>query len=61
MKIKKEYIGQSIYKGKQAIHLSEVVDERTMDILKSEFPFYLEEDKPKKVSKKKEVQSEKLD
>ena len=61
MKIKKEFIGQAIYKGNQVIHLSEVVDERTMEMLKNEFPKYLEADKPKKASKKKEVQSEKLD
>lgn len=61
MKIKKEFIGQSIYKGNRRIDLLKVVDERTMEMLKNEFPKYLEEDKPKKVSKKKEVQSEKLD
>ena len=61
MKIKKEFVGQSIYKGKQVIHLSEIVDEKTMDMLKNEFPFYLEEDKPKKASKKKEVQSDEID
>jgi len=61
MKIKKEFIGQSIYKGNRRIDLLEVVDERTMEMLKNEFPKYLEADKPKKAPKKKEVESEKID
>tara|TARA_B100001564_G_C20655175_1_gene678810 strand:- start:358 stop:543 length:186 start_codon:yes stop_codon:yes gene_type:complete len=61
MKIKKEFIGHFIYKGKRAIHLSEVVDERTMEMLKNEYPHYLEEKKPKKAPKKKEVESDEVE
>ena len=39
----------------------EVVDERTMEMLKNEFPKYLEADKPKKAPKKKEVQSDEVE
>ena len=60
MKIKKEYIGCSIIKGKRVIQLSEVVDERTMTMLKNEYPNYLEEKKPKKKSKKEEVESDEV-
>tara|TARA_R100000935_G_C2832243_1_gene165834 strand:- start:338 stop:505 length:168 start_codon:yes stop_codon:yes gene_type:complete len=55
MRIKKEFIGHTIYKGRVRIHLSEVVTEATMKRLKAEFPQFLEEDKPKK--KKKDVTS----
>ena len=55
MRIKKEFIGNTIYKGRVKIHLREVVTEATMKRLKAEFPQFLEEDKPKK--KKKDVAS----
>lgn len=61
MKIKKEFIGKTICQGRRKIYLGEVVDKRTMETLKLEFPQYLEEDKPKKKSKKKEVQSDELE
>jgi hypothetical protein len=61
MKIKKKFIGQSIYKGNRRIDLLEVVDERTMEMLKNEFPKYLEADKPKKAPKKKDVQSDEVE
>jgi len=51
MKIKKEFIGHTIYKGRVKIHLGEVVTEATMKRLILEFPQYLEEDKPKKKKK----------
>ena len=56
MRIKKQYIGSVIYKGRVKIHLTEVVDEATMKRLIAEHPQYLEEDKPKK-KKKKDVAS----
>tara|TARA_R110000744_G_scaffold218136_2_gene336860 strand:+ start:598 stop:765 length:168 start_codon:yes stop_codon:yes gene_type:complete len=48
MKIKKEFIGSVIYKGRARIYLNEVVDEVTMKRLMAEYPQYLEEIKPKK-------------
>tara|TARA_R110002153_G_scaffold39251_4_gene113140 strand:- start:2444 stop:2656 length:213 start_codon:yes stop_codon:yes gene_type:complete len=53
MKIKKEFIGHTIYKGRVKIHLGEVVTEATMKRLILEYPQFLQEDKPKK--KKKDV------
>lgn len=55
MRIKKEFIGSTIHKGRVKIQLREVVTEATMERLKAEFPQFLEEDKPKK--KKKDVAS----
>ena len=57
MRIKKQYIGTTIYSKSRKIHLSEIVDESFMQMLKNEFPRFLEEDKPKK-SKKKKVESD---
>ena len=56
MKIKKEYLGKIIFKGRTKIQLSEIVDDRTMRILKAEFPQFVEEEKPKK---KKDATSKK--
>tara|TARA_R100001460_G_scaffold22829_3_gene46345 strand:- start:2771 stop:2938 length:168 start_codon:yes stop_codon:yes gene_type:complete len=55
MKIKKEFIGHVIHKGRVKIYLSEVVSEATMKRLIAEYPQYLEQDKPKK--KKKDATS----
>ena len=55
MKIKKEFIGHVIHKGRAKIHLGEVVTEATMKRLMLEFPQFLEADKPKK--KKKDATS----
>lgn len=48
MKIKKKYIGNILFKGGKKIFLSEIMDEQIMEMLKNEFPKFLEEDKPKK-------------
>lgn len=60
MKIKKQYLQNIIHKGGQKILLTEIMDEQTMKMLKNEFPEYLEEDKPKKSTKKKDVESDEL-
>tara|TARA_R100001244_G_scaffold86555_2_gene66077 strand:+ start:88 stop:267 length:180 start_codon:yes stop_codon:yes gene_type:complete len=51
MKIKKEYLGKTIYQGRVKIHLTEFIDERTMQRLKNEYPDVLE---PKQKKKKTE-------
>tara|TARA_R110002012_G_C11676454_1_gene613823 strand:- start:16141 stop:16308 length:168 start_codon:yes stop_codon:yes gene_type:complete len=52
MKIKKEFIGTTIYSRGRKIYLGEIVDEALIEMLKNEYPRYLEEDKPKKKAKK---------
>lgn len=53
MRIKKEYIGSTIFTAGNKIYLSEVVSESVMARLKSDYPRYLEEEVKVKVKKKK--------
>ncbi|QDP56672.1 MAG: hypothetical protein Unbinned3205contig1001_7 [Prokaryotic dsDNA virus sp.] len=48
MKIKKEFIGSTIYKGVRKIYLGELISVELMEELIRDFPKYLEEEKPKK-------------
>lgn len=54
MRIKKKYIGTTIFTAGSKIHLGEVISDVLMKRLELEFPKYLEEEKdskPKKVKK----------
>jgi len=56
MKIKKKHIGKIIWKGRRRIELSEVMDERTMQMLIAEHPKVVEAiKKPKKKSEKEDT------
>lgn len=53
-KIKKEYIGKLLIKGKRRIILQEPIEERTLQMLINEHPKMVEEIKIRKPRKKKE-------
>jgi len=48
MKLKKKYIGQTLFTGGKKITLAEVMDERIFNNLLLEFPTFFEAEKKKK-------------
>ena len=53
-KLKKEYIGKLLIKGKRRIILQEPIEERTLQMLINEHPKMVEEIKARKPRKKKQ-------
>jgi hypothetical protein len=51
MKIKKKYIGQTLFVGRRRIQMDEVMDEKDFNYLKVYFPSFLEKEKVKKTKK----------
>lgn len=51
MKIKKKYIGQTLFVGRRRIQMDEVMDEKDFNYLKVHFPSFLEKEKVKKTKK----------